>query len=422
MVEDGGDVLVRLPFCDLPDRPGADAAGYRIPVFVDEMAVLGIAIGLGGPYHELHGAGAAIIVIIREKTLFGDDVDESELEQGVCIPLRPVGSDHRPLLPVGPAHVEIKAVVVVRDGSVDQIPAHGPMHDVSFLLGELIDIVVGIEHDDPAVRGQDTPPLAIALEQIGEGPGDAPVHDQIECIVGIIEIVGIHLLEFAYHAGVLRILSRLLQHLPGHVDSGDIMAEAGQTDGKESGAGSDIKYSQSLLGGCVIDYLPYPLVLYPVVCQLLLHAIAETDGGAAPESQRGFLCLFLHIKASCRSLAFSEVRSSEDHERRIELFVPDDPAMYSVDGFDILLCDDLRRFADHVNYARRSHHYDLVSVLGGDVEIVADHNHRDVATFGHRTEQFREIDLVADVQVRSGLVQNKDLGSLDKAPGDSHSL
>ncbi len=112
-----------------------------------------------------------------------------------------------------------------------------------FLLVEQIVVPSGVEIEERAALFQDTVPGHICLVRVLEDPGHVPGDDEIESVIGERQVLCVHLQEqdVVEDTGLFRIGSRLFQHGFGIVDRHDFMAEARQSNGKETGTGPDVE-------------------------------------------------------------------------------------------------------------------------------------------------------------------------------------
>ena len=97
--------------------------------------------------------------------------------------------------------------------------------------------------------------------------------------------------------------------------------------------------------------------------------------------------------------------------------IVDNMCIDTVDSAEVLLVDDLVGSTDGED-GPLVHHDDVIGVLGGDVDVVADHDDEDLLVDGEVLEHLGDVELVPDVQVGGGLVQQQDLGLLHESPGE----
>ncbi len=94
-----------------------------------------------------------------------------------------------------------------------------------------------------------------------------------------------------------------------------------------------------------------------------------------------------------------------------------DLTVHIVDGLDVLLRQDLG-WRTHREYAPSVQHQDVVGVLGRYIEVVTDHHHQDAPLDSQLPQDARDLHLMLDIQIRRGLVEQKDLRLLDQTAGD----
>lgn len=101
--------------------------------------------------------------------------------------------------------------------------------------------------------------------------------------------------------------------------------------------------------------------------------------------------------------------------------VIDDLGIDAVDRPQILRCDDFRRGSCR-EYPPFVHHDHPIGVPRRDVEVVAHHDDRHPFVPGEVPQYAGDLHLMAHVQVRGGLIQEKDVRLLDDSAGQHHLL
>ncbi len=142
---------------------------------------------------------------------------------------------------------------------------------------------------------------------------------------------------------------------------------------------------------------------------------APDDAREFPEARR-----LLESPDVVHAVVVVHQRPSEDYVRVASPVLH--LALYPVHGLDVLLGHDLPRGPDAVDHPGTGQHYDLVCVLRGDVEVVADGQHGHPLLLREGSQELGHIDLVLDVQICSGLVQYQDGRLLDYPSGDGYLL
>src|SRR5690606_41151081 len=115
------------------------------------------------------------------------------------------------------------------------------------------------------------------------------------------------------------------------------------------------------------------------------------------------------------------VAADGEHQGAAGDGVLDDAAVEAEDGADVLLGEHLGRGAAGVQ-AASGQGDEVVGVAGGEVEVVQDHHDGGAAVAVQVGQQVEDLDLVAGVEERGGLVEQEQVGLLGQRHGDPDAL
>ena len=114
-------------------------------------------------------------------------------------------------------------------------------------LGLVIELQmpVGIEHQQLTARPEHTTPLRKSSLRVRKRPGNVARNDKIECVIGEIELVGIHVEQQRINTRRKKILARVIQHLRRLIHAHHAGTLLSQHAREESRAAADIQNSHS---------------------------------------------------------------------------------------------------------------------------------------------------------------------------------
>lgn len=95
--------------------------------------------------------------------------------------------------------------------------------------------------------------------------------------------------------------------------------------------------------------------------------------------------------------------------------------MYAIQFLNAFFCDHLiwSTFDRHMTALQTD---DLVRKINGLVDVMQNHNDRDVEFFIQFFDQFQDLQLIADIQISGRLIQEQKFGILCQCHGDPDSL
>ena len=231
------------PFMDIPIK--AECLGARIPVVARCFAHI-ICSGWRAFRCRQREQGRCFVQLVfpikvyaRTGVFHNVNVAEARLHKSTNIPSRTIDRRKRQRIVIRLVVCAYRHIFARFRIMTTLIFAHFPSLD--FIIE--FQMPVGIENQQLTARPEHTPPLRKSSLRVRKRPRNVTRNNKIECVIGEIELVGIHVEQQRINARRKKVFSRMVQHLGGFIHAHHTGALLSQHTREESRTAADIQNS-----------------------------------------------------------------------------------------------------------------------------------------------------------------------------------